>query len=82
MNVPLDNVVDKNPRNGANGHTPLDGAAFFGYLNICQLMIKHLEVKNPKRNTDGMTPFHWAAKNGQLEVCNLFTENTEDKNPR
>ena len=47
-----------NPAN-KNGNTPFHLAARKGYLNICELIMEHIEDLQPKNN-EGKTPFDLA----------------------
>ena len=56
-------------------------AAELGFLEICQILIDHLENKNPM-NLGGYTPLHEAARYGYFEICMLIIETLIDKNPK
>ena len=49
-------------------------------MNVCRLIMDHLDDKNPQHN-NGMTPLHSAAHNGHLDVCKLIMKNILNKNP-
>ena len=54
-------------------------AAKYGYLEICDLLIKHDEASRATnvdwlidtRNNEGEKPLHRAVYNGHLEICDL-----------
>ena len=72
----------KNP-NDIDGQKPLAHAAYYGHLEMCQLIMlsKKIRDKNPKCKY-GTTPLYGAASNGHLEVCKFIIENIKDPNPR
>ena len=69
-------------RNPANqwGTTPLHWAAMCGHLDVCQLLLHHVEVKDPV-NQYGETPLHLAAMCGHRDVCQLLLDHVEVKDP-
>ena len=64
--------------------TPLHLAAKNGHIEVCRLIISHLEDKNPKSSQD-ITPLHFAAKaenpNG-LNIYRLIMNEVDEKNPK
>ena len=73
----IDNLKDKNPT-FQHGFSILSKAAYCGYLEVCELIIKDLEKKNPRDQISGATPLHHAAKRGHFEVCELFLKNVQN----
>ena len=82
----IGNILDKNPTvvprvSVTNSVTLFHLAAENGEIELCKLIIPHINVKNPK-NSNGWTPLHFAAKKGHIEICRLILNTlTEDKNP-
>ena len=60
------------------GRTPLQLAAWCGQLDICKIILEHIDDANPKDNA-GQTPFLWAAEKGHFNVCQLIIEKIQDK---
>ncbi|ETO26423.1 hypothetical protein RFI_10714 [Reticulomyxa filosa] len=69
-----------------NGRSPLFIAAFFGHLNIVDILLKHSEKMNERRiehgiiNVDqsdskGFTPLFVAAQNGHTEIVKFLYHN-------
>lgn len=83
----IGNILDKNPTvvprvSVTNSVTLFHLAAENGEIELCKLIIPHINVKNPK-NSNGWTPLHFAAKKGHIEICRLILNTlTEDKNPK
>ena len=79
------NILDKNPTVvptvADSSVTLFHLAAENGEIELCKLIIPHINMKNPK-NANGWTPLHFAAKKGHIEICRLILNTlTEDKNP-
>ena len=53
------------------GVTAFHIAARNGSLEICELIIDHLEDKNPA-DYNGITPFHNASEKGHFDVCKVI----------
>jgi ankyrin repeat protein len=51
--------------------TPLHGAAFFGWENVCAWLLRHRRSPNPT-DLDGNTPLHLAVLAGRSGVINLL----------
>ena len=75
----------KNPEtislNGLNdGITPFEDAVISGKLEVCKLIIGHLENKNPYSSWNQVqnqenTLLHIATDLGHLEICKLIIDN-------
>ena len=78
----IGNILDKNPTVVSRlSVTLFHLAAENGEIELCKLIIPHIDVKNPE-NKIGLTPLHFAAKKGHIEICRLILNAlTEDKNP-
>ena len=59
--------------------TPLHHAAWGGYIEICQLLIKQNTDINVQ-NMSGNTPLHCAARNGHLEVVKCLIKHKANVN--
>ena len=60
-------------------------AAFFGYLEVYQLIIENVKDENPRSKGgigNGDTPLHLAAGKGHKRICQLILAKIEDKNPK
>ena len=78
-NLDLDDI---NPKNHLNsGGSPLHTAAFYGYYDMCKLIIDKIEDKNPASDLGGWTPLHSAAQYGHVDICKMIVSYLDDKNP-
>ena len=69
-------LKNKDPINKDNmdGITPLHLAAERGSLELCQLIMAHIEYKNPM-DRFGQTPEDLAYRSGHLAIAKLFADN-------
>ncbi len=66
-----------------DGFTALGLAAFFGHLEVAQILLSRgAEVNQPARNGIGATPLHSAAAGQHLAICELLVEAGADVNAR
>ena len=63
-----------------NGDTPLNYAAFLGYMEIVELLVKNGANVNSKGLAD-WTPLHLAAQNNKEKIVQLLIANGAEVNP-
>ena len=61
--------------------SPLQKAAIFGHIRVCELFMNKTVEKNPGDN-EGWTTFHFAALHGRLNICELLMKTIGDRHPR
>ena len=72
------NAILKNPAD-KQGSTPLHYAVINGNLEMCELIIGHIQDKNPA-NDRGKTPLDHAKSLGYPEIYQFIVQNVEGKN--
>ena len=66
-----------------DGFQPLGLAAFFGHLNVVELLLlKGAEVNSPSRNDMKVMPLHSAVAHQHLEIARALLEQGADPNAR
>ena len=76
----MNKLLDKNPKGGRFGGTPLHFAADEGHINVMNCILDVVEDKNPSDN-NGLTPLHSLIKHGYSDTFKLIHETCEEKNP-
>ena len=71
---------DKNPGANVNDCTPMHVAAFFGHLNVVQLIQTAIGVSNPP-SAHGYTVLHAAVSGGHLKIVKELIKDLDNKNP-
>mmetsp|Transcript_33483 Transcript_33483/g.40477 ORF Transcript_33483/g.40477 Transcript_33483/m.40477 type:complete len:186 (-) Transcript_33483:88-645(-) len=62
----------------AAGNTPLHNAAYIGWIEGAELLLK-LGAKINASNNAGDRPWHWADNMGQKEMCDFLVKNGASK---
>ena len=79
-NFPQDTGMVNPFRRSATGEgrfdkSALHDAAFWGYFEVCKLIIDNVDDANQNNGHWYTTPLHLAAQNNHLLICQLFMEN-------
>ena len=74
----INNGVDVNATD-EYGDTPLHIAVFYGYIGICELLLKNKANVNAI-NKKGSTPLHIAELYGYIGICELLLDNGANVN--